>query len=134
MANTVTGHCRCRAISYAAEGEPLHHAICHCGDCRHSAGAPMVGWIAFKHEQVAITGTPVTYNSSGTAMRQFCGTCGTGLFYVNEQFLPGIIDIQSATLDEPDNHPPGAHIQTAEAVAWEKDLAGLPRFERYPPG
>ncbi len=131
---TLTGRCRCGAVSYVATGEPMHHAICHCADCRRSAGAPMVGWIAFRHEQVTITGTAVTYNSSGTAMRQFCGTCGTGLFYVNETFLPGIVDIQSGTLDAPEDHPPGAHIQTAEAIAWEKDLAALPRFERFPPG
>ena len=131
---TTTGRCRCGAVSYAAAGEPLHHAMCHCTDCRRSAGAAMVGWIAYKHEQVTITGSPTTYNSSGTAMRQFCGTCGTGLFYINEQVLPGLIDIQSATLDDPDRYPPGAHIQTADAVAWEAKLADLPRFERYPPG
>lgn len=131
---TTTGRCRCGAVSYAAEGEPMHHAICHCGDCRHSAGAPMVGWIAFAQDKVTITGTPTTYNSSGTAMRQFCATCGTGLFYTNAALLPGIIDIQSATLDHADRSPPGAHIQTAEALPWEADLATLPRFERYPPG
>jgi hypothetical protein len=26
-------------------------------------------------------------------IRQFCGTCGTGLFYVNEAIFPGQIDI-----------------------------------------
>lgn len=128
----LTGHCHCGAITYSVEGEPLHHALCHCSDCRRSAGAPMVGWIAFKAGQVTISGEPVTYNSSGTAMRQFCGRCGTGLFYSNEAFLPGLIDIQSATLDDPEAIPPGAHIQVAERLAWMDGVDDLPKFERYP--
>ena len=55
------------------------------------------------------------------------------MFYVNEQYLPGLIDVQSATLDDPNSFPPGAHIQTAEAVGWEAELSALPRFERFPP-
>jgi hypothetical protein len=110
----------------------MHHALCHCGDCRRSAGAPMVGWIAYATDQVSVSGEPVSYRSSGTADRQFCGTCGTGLFYRNEAMLPGIVDIQSATLDDPEAYPPGAHIQTAERLPWMDGLNALPRFERFP--
>ena len=92
----------------------------------------MVGWIAFKTDQVAITGDPVTYESSGHGRRQFCGRCGTGLFYSNAEFLPGIIDIQSCTLDEPEAVAPGAHIQVADRLSWMTDVAALPTFERYP--
>ncbi len=48
--------------------------------------------------------------------------------------LPGIIDVQSVTLDEPDAHPPQAHIQVAERRVWMKDVGGLPEFERFPGG
>lgn len=129
---TITGRCRCGAISYVAEGEPLHHALCHCGDCRRSAGAPMVGWIAFREEQVVVTGRPVRYASSPGVSREFCGTCGTGLFYRNPQMLPGIVDIQSATLDAAEQHPPGAHIQVAERLGWMGMAHELPTFEHYP--
>lgn len=131
---TATGGCRCGAVRYEAVGPPLHHALCHCRDCRRSAGAPMVGWIAYPEDRVTITGAPSIYNSSGSAMRYFCATCGTGVYYTNAAYLPGIVDIQSATLDDADRHAPGAHIQYAEALAWDGDIAGLPRFERFPPG
>lgn len=128
----LTGRCHCGAISYEAEGEPEHHALCHCTDCRRSAGAPMVGWMAFKEEQVRIEGAPITYTSSEHGRRSFCGVCGTGLFYRNAAYLPGIVDIQSSTLDNPEQHAPGAHIQTAERLGWMTDLNELPAFERYP--
>lgn len=129
---TVTGRCQCGAISYVAEGEPLHHALCHCADCRKASGALVTGWIAYKDDAVTISGTPVTYASSANARRQFCGTCGTGLFYTNAEMLPGIIDIQSATLDDPEASPPRAHIQVAERLGWMADAGDLPQFARYP--
>ena len=47
----VGGGCHCGTIRYEADGEALHHAICHCEDCRRAAGAPMVAWIAFRSDQ-----------------------------------------------------------------------------------
>jgi hypothetical protein len=128
----LSGRCHCGAIHYVATGEAAHHALCHCEDCRRSAGAPMVGWIAFRTEQVTISGDPVPYASSEHGRRQFCGTCGTGLFYTNAVALPGIIDIQSCTLDDPESVAPSAQIQVAERLAWMADLASLPEFARYP--
>jgi hypothetical protein len=129
-----TGRCHCGAVTYQAAGEPLHHALCHCTDCRRSAGAPMVGWIAYPEDQVTVIGAPVTYESSHSGRRQFCGMCGTGLFYTNAEMLPGIIDIQSMTLDTAADMPPAAHIQVAERLPWMADVSGLPEFARYPGG
>lgn len=127
------GGCQCGAVRYRAQGEPKHVALCHCSDCRRSAGAPMVAWAAFAEEDFAVTrGTPKTANTSGHSMRSFCPECGTGLFFRNADTLPGIVDIQSATLDDPDALPPQAHIQVAERVAWMTSQADLPEFERYP--
>ena len=50
----------------------------------------------------------------------------------NEQMLPGIVDIQSATLDDAQAHPPAAQIQTTERFDYMADLAAMPQFERYP--
>ena len=128
-----SGGYHCGAIRYDVDGEPQHVALCHCSDCRRSAGAPMVSWAAFTEDALTVTqGQPVTFNSSGAAMRSFCGTCGTGLFYRNADMLPGIVDIQSVTLDDPEALPPDAHIQVAERLHWMDDLDSLTRFERFP--
>lgn len=129
-----TGQCHCGAIKYEASGEMMHHALCHCTDCRRASGAPMVGWIAFAAHAVSVTqGEPKVYDSSEHGRRHFCGDCGTGLFYFNEAFLPGIADIQSATLDDPGAFPAQAHIQTAERIGWMETAHELPAFERFPP-
>ncbi|KQT49183.1 aldehyde-activating protein [Methylobacterium sp. Leaf456] len=127
-----TGGCHCGAIRYTMQGEPVHNALCHCSDCRRHAGAPMVGWAMVPTGQVTIQGEPTVYASSEHGRRHFCGRCGTGLFYVNEKMLPGMIDVQTGTLDDPAALPPQVHIQVAERIAWMEDAHTLPRFERYP--
>jgi hypothetical protein len=130
----ITGGCHCGAIRYEVEGEALTHALCHCTDCRRSAGAPLVGWTMYPQGSLEVTkGTPKTYASSEHGRRRFCGACGTGLFYTNEQMLPGIVDIQSATYDDPEAVPAQVHIQVADRIGWMASAHELPAFDRYPP-
>ena len=130
---TRQGGCQCGAVRYEVSGEAKHIALCHCNDCRKSSGAPMVSWAAFSEGEFTVTkGEIATFNSSGKTMRGFCAKCGTGISYRNEEFLPGIVDIQSVTLDDPDSLVPTAHIQTAERLGWMEKVHEIPAFERFP--
>lgn len=130
---TLEGGCQCGSVRYSVSGDPMHVAICHCIDCRKSSGAPMVAWAMFTADQFALTqGEVTTFNSSGASMRNFCPRCGTGLFFTNEDNLPGIIDVQAATLDDPDALPAQVHIQTAERIGWTAQAHTLPEFARFP--
>ena len=46
----------------------------------------------------------------------------------------GIVDVQTATLDDPAAFPPQANIQAAERISWMKEAHTLPEFERFPGG
>lgn len=127
-----SGQCLCGAICYELSGSPQTVALCHCRDCQRSAGAPMVAWAMFPESAMTLTqGQPKTINSSGTAMRSFCPDCGSGLFYRNAEMLPGIVDVQTATLNDPEALVPGVHIQTAERLGWMQHVHELPEFERF---
>jgi len=127
------GGCHCGAVRYRVEGEPVYHAFCHCGDCRRATGAPVVSWALFSNDNFRILqGEAKSYASSENAQRHFCGDCGSSLFYTNETVFPGKTDIQSGTLDDPDSLPIQIHVQTAERIAWMKDIDSLPQFERFP--
>ncbi len=130
----ITGGCHCGAIRYQVDGEALNHGLCHCTDCRRHAGAPMVGWTMYPEGAVKVLqGAPKVYTSSENGRRHFCPDCGTGLFYTNAVVLPGIIDIQSGTYDDPGLVPARAHVQVAERIGWMATAHELPTFERYPP-
>ncbi len=112
----LAGGCHCGAVRYEIDGEPLTHALCHC------------------ESAVKLTkGALRTYHSSEHGRRQFCADCGTGLFYLNADMLPGLIDVQSATSDTPDAVPARAHIQVAERIEWMRHAHELPEYERFPP-
>jgi hypothetical protein len=130
----LTGGCHCGAVRYEAAETPKRHSICHCTDCRRSAGAPMVAWAVYEASDVRVTkGKPKVRASSEHGRRHFCPECGGGVFYSSEKFLPGLIDIQSATLDDPDRLPaPTAHVQVAERIGWMADAHTLQAFDRYP--
>ena len=127
-----SGGCHCGAVRYEMTAEVAHHALGHCTDSRQASGAPATAWAMAAADQVTITGEPVTYASSEHGRRLFCGACGTSLFYTNDVVFPGMIDVQSATLDDPDAIPLQAQIQTAERIGWMTHLGDLPAFERYP--
>jgi len=126
------GQCHCGAIRYEMPSEVAYHAACHCGDCRRATGAPMVSWALAAADAVTIEGSPKVYASSEHARRHFCGACGSSLFYTNDVVFPGMIDVQTGTLDDPDAIPLGAHVQTAERIGWMAHAHELPMFERYP--
>ena len=129
----VSGGCMCGAVRYEVEGDPVYHALCHCDDCRASSGAPMVAWYAVKADQLDVkSGALSQYEGNPSSQRQFCPTCGTGLFFRNEATLPGLVDIQSATFDNPAAHTPQIQVQCADRVAWMAQVAEMPEFERYP--
>ncbi len=130
----LSGGCHCGAVRYEIEGEALHRALCHCTDCRRAAGAPLVAWGMFPEEAVKVVkGAAKVYESSADGRRHFCADCGAGLFFVNSVVLPGMIDVQIATLDDPAALPPSVHIQTADRISWSKTMHELPEFERFPP-
>lgn len=134
------GGCHCGAVRFVVESagdgpEAPRTALCHCGDCRRCAGAPVVGWTAVANSSFQLLqGSPAAYRSSEHAERSFCPHCGTGLFYINEAVLPGLVDVQTATFDDPQVFPAMAHIQAAEEIGWMKTAHALPRFDRYPEG
>lgn len=127
------GGCHCGAVRYEIEGEPKHVALCHCSDCRKASGAPVVAWIAVTEDNFRVLrGEAKTRNSSGVSMRSFCPDCGTGMWFRNAENLPGIVDVQMATLDEPEAFAPQIQIQVADRIGWMRSAHELPEFERFP--
>ncbi|WOK36240.1 GFA family protein [Sphingomonas sp. C3-2] len=132
----LTGGCHCGTIRYEISEDAPRHALCHCTDCRKSAGAPLVAWAVYPETAIKVVqGTAKVYHSSADGRRHFCPDCGTGLFYTNAVIFPNLIDLQTATLDDPDAVvAPSAQIQVADRIGWMKNAHQLPEFERYPEG
>jgi hypothetical protein len=114
--------------------ETVYQAVCHCRDCRRHTGAPLVAWALVSKDKLQVTGETKEYASSEHARRHFCPQCGTSLFYTNAIMFPDEIDVQIATLDDPDSMPPQIQVQVAERIGWMETAHEVPAFERYPEG
>ena len=113
------GGCLCSAIRFRISGEPLFSSICHCSTCRRASAAPTVAWLTFNRGQVEIlSGNPRSYRSSQGVVRQFCGSCGSQLFYESVE-RPADIDITTASLDNPQLFPPTLEVWLEHRVPWQ---------------
>ncbi|MGV3554860.1 MAG: GFA family protein [Croceibacterium sp.] len=126
------GGCHCGAVRYSIDSELKHSSVCHCESCRRTTGGLSTAWLGYPREGLSVSGEPSSYSSSEGVERQFCGNCGTSLFYFNGSLMPGVVDILTVTLDDPAAFPPTLHVQLADALPWEAGLEALPKFDRFP--
>src|SRR5688500_12575738 len=119
MTTTYPGGCLCGAIRYEIVGEaPKESLTCHCTKCRGASGAPLVTWTGVERAALRVTqGEPRWYRSSDHARRGFCGGCGSQLFFESTKW-PDMMDVTTATLDDPAAFPPAGHIWTSEQLPW----------------
>ena len=130
----IEGGCLCGTIRYRATAEPTARTLCHCESCRRASGAPTVAWVIFPAAAFAIVaGSPRKHRSSEHVTRSFCGDCGTPLVYRSDR-RPDVVDVPTATLDEPDAFAPEREIWTGEKLVWEVINASLPQFPRSSKG
>ena len=90
-----TGSCLCGAVTYLVTG-PLRPVVaCHCVQCRKASGHHVAATSAARSD-IAIAGEVMWYQSSETARRGFCGTCGSNLFWdgagANLSIFAGTLD------------------------------------------
>jgi hypothetical protein len=106
------------AIRYEADGTPRDETNCHCSICRRTTGAPFVTWFSV---QVAgfriVTGQPARFNSTAKGTRSFCSRCGTQITFEHTDF-PDLIDVTTASLDNPALVPPRDNIFTSSRLGW----------------
>ena len=74
----LAGRCLCGAATFTAVPQGGMHA-CHCESCRRISGG--VSLSVNCGDSLQVSGPVSTYASSEWAERQFCPTCGAGLFW-----------------------------------------------------
>jgi hypothetical protein len=116
---TVEGACLCGAVRYRVEGRPRSSSICHCPTCRRASGAPSVAWFVVRLERFRLLrGELTTFASSAQVTRQFCASCGSQIAYRHTD-SPELIELTTATLDDPEAFPPTREIWLSHRLSWE---------------
>jgi len=77
------GGCLCGAVTFTVNGPMRPVVHCHCQQCRKASGHHVAATSAAR-DAVSIVGEVTWYQSSETARRGFCATCGSNLFWDGE--------------------------------------------------
>ena len=122
------GGCFCRSVRYEIDAGPSSETACHCSICRHTSGAPFVGWFSVPRGALRfVTDEPAGFKSSERATRTFCSSCGTAITF-QSQDSPDEVDVTIASLDEAGSVPIKDHTFVRSKLAWVNIDDGLPAY------
>lgn len=85
----IKGGCYCGRIKYQVQLPVKWCAHCHCSQCRHTQGAPVVTWFGVEKKNFeTLKGEQdiAWFDSSETAKRGHCIHCGTPLFFLGDKW------------------------------------------------
>jgi hypothetical protein len=124
-----TGSCLCGAVHFTVTG-PLRPVIaCHCSQCRKTSGHHVAATSA-RRDRIAVTGEVTWFQSSATARRGFCATCGSNLFWDG----PGEnLSIFAGSLDGATRLKIVGHIFCADKGDYYEIPKDVPQAEGYDP-
>src|SRR5690606_5687552 len=107
---------------------------CHCSMCRKQHGAAFATYASLARERVRVVAGQdalVSYASSESVRREFCGTCGSSLFWRSDEW-PDELGVALGTLDDDPVGRPEAHIYVASRAPWFEITDDLPRHRGDP--
>lgn len=129
-----TGGCLCGSTRYEVSGPRFDGFVCYCRMCQRASGSAFAALFYVAEENVEITkGRPRSYESSPGVHRDFCGDCGSPLFFrrLNRPRQRAVI---AGSLDNPDDFMPDAQIFLCDAVLWLEALDSIPGYAEKPAG
>jgi hypothetical protein len=125
-----SGGCVCGAIRYRVLGPPAMVAYCHCDDCRKNSGSVVSVLAGFQQAGFELeSGNPTSFEATPTVKRSFCKSCGTPLFYENNNF-PENTYIHIGSFDHPEELPPDRHTWVSERIIWHEVTDSLKQYNQ----
>jgi hypothetical protein len=129
----LTGSCLCGGVRFEIDGALKRISHCHCSMCRKAHGAAFATYAGLKKDRLRMLSdaTLATYRSSPHITRQFCATCGSTLFW-NDEEKPEMIGVALGTVDGDPEGRPNAHIHVASKAPWVEITDALPKLDGDP--
>ena len=97
-----SGSCLCGAVSFRLRSEPKAVSNCHCRMCQKQHGAVFATYASVRLSDLEyLSGQEllISYNSSESVVRKFCGVCGSSIEWSGSEKFPDWVSIAVALLD-----------------------------------
>lgn len=99
----IDGGCYCEKVQYQVQLPVKWCAHCHCTQCRHIQGAPIVTWFGVDINKFKLTQGEDDIHwhaSSENAKRGHCRHCGTPLFFMGDKWHDEMHITRESTQDD----------------------------------
>ena len=123
--------CRHRSPRRWGRSRRYAHLRCHCGMCRKAHGAVFATYASLARRRFRLKSGESAlraFRSSESVTREFCGTCGSSLFWSDGKH-PEAIGIALGTLDGDPGGRPEAHIYANDRGPRDEITDTLRRFD-----
>ena len=118
------GGCRCGAVRYQVEGEPIKTGLCHCTECRKETGSAFLYYADWPRDAFSVTGDFATFEG-----RSFCPRCGSTLFHLSDDHA----EIALGSLDgAPSPFAPQREGWIKRREPWLGEVHGAGQFREDP--
>ena len=133
---SLEGGCACGEVRYRRTRLPIYVHCCHCRWCQRESGASFALNAMIEADRVdVLSGEPevVDTPSESGAGQKFsrCPACKVTLWSNYAGSGDGLHFVRVGSLDDPDRHPPDAHIFTASKQPWVVLPPDVPAFEAF---
>jgi hypothetical protein len=129
-AGAAEGSCYCGAVRFRLTFPTRFCASCHCVNCRRAHGAAFVTWVGVPRERFELLEgeeSLVRYRTETEAVRSFCGTCGSTLFYEGPRWASEV-HVARANLEGEIDRPAAGHVYVDQKAPWWEITDGQPQF------
>jgi len=130
----IEGGCQCGKVQYKADSAISDMSHCHCSMCRKLHGAAYATFARVERERFhwsAGEDALMTYASSETIDRVFCGNCSSPLFaYYKPE--PDALYLTMGTVDGNPECPPAYHMFVGSKAPWHDITDGQPEHDTWP--
>ena len=136
MADSIRGSCLCGAVRFTVKCPLLSMGHCHCSMCRRQHGSAHSTYAQIGETQIQMhdgADAITSFESSPGVTREFCGNCGTKLFF-RSSALHGQLFIAAGAFDDDPGLMPSYHIFVASKAPWHEISDTLPQHAAYPAG
>jgi hypothetical protein len=130
MSDLKSGACLCGRVNFTVAGKLAAPDACHCVQCRKQSGHYFVATNVPRANLVITDLENVSwYQSSTTARRGFCSTCGSFLFW--DPSGRDWISVSMGAFDTSTSTQLAKHIFVAEKGDYYEITDGLPQSPNY---
>lgn len=129
MIKTLTGQCRCRAVTYEVADEFVYAVNCHCSNCRRTTGSAFKPLAGIEIEKIRIIdGTENTMSYGDEASKYMhCERCGSLLYAVVKNGT--YAHVTMGTLVDTPSIRPTHHVFVGSKAEWFEITDDLPQYD-----